>query len=110
MWVVTTSGVAGGATPRLYIDCKTSGRRYFVVWVWQEDWSPIISLGQKFIKGKIVYQKGEGEAANASAGVFARPFRFVDGKEGLLLPPGDEIEERVTGALPSDLLKLNCIV
>ena len=95
-----TTPAAGEGTPRLFIDCATSGARYFVVWVWQEDWSPVVTFGKKYIKGKIVYQKGSGEQLDGAAGFFARPFA-VDGKEGLLLPPGEHLEERVHGALPS---------
>merc|ERR1712216_766141 len=42
-----------GGTPRAYIDCVSSGVRYYLAWVWQEDWSSPVSFGKKFMKGKV---------------------------------------------------------
>lgn len=92
----------GVPRPRAYIDCLTSNVRYFVCWVWQEDWASPVSLGKKWMKGKIIYQREDQPSA-----FFARPFRFVDGG-GLQLPIGAGSEERVDAVLPSDVIKLNC--
>ena len=43
----------GGSTPRAYIDCVQGGVRYYVCWVWQEDWSSPVSFGKKYMKGKV---------------------------------------------------------
>ena len=86
---------------RAYIDCVTSGVRYYVCWVWQEDWSSPVSLGKKWMRGKVVYQR-EGAAGR----FFARPFRFVDG-QGLLLPPDPQLEEAVDSVLAGDHIKLD---
>ena len=98
------SDATGEGRPRAYIDCVTSGVRYYVCWVWQEDWSSPVSLSRKFIKGKLVYQR-EGERGR----FFARPFKFIDG-QGLLLPPGAQLEESVEEVIGNDQMKLNCNV
>ena len=95
-------GGGGGTRPRAYIDCMSSGVRYYVCWVWQEDWASPVSFGKKWMKGKVVYQK-EGAAGR----YFARPFRFVDG-QGLLLPAGTQLEEQVEDVLAGDRIKLGC--
>lgn len=93
-----------GSKPRAYIDCKESGVRYWVVWVWQESWSSVVKLmGKKWMKGKLIYQR-EG----ASGRFFARPFKFVEG-QGLLLPSGTQHEESVVGVIPGDQIKLNIL-
>lgn len=92
-----------GGTPRAYIDCVSSGARYFLAWVWQEDWSSPVSFGKKFMKGKVIYQKGEPKGP-----FFARPFRFVEGT--LMLPAGEQLEETLSGVLGSDRIKLGCVV
>lgn len=62
-----------------------------------------MSFGKKFMKGKVVYQKGAPTGA-----YFARPFRFTEGV--LALPPGEQLEEAVDSVLGGDQIKLNCIV
>ena len=75
----------------------------FLIWqVWLEDWSSPLTLGKKFMKGKLVYQKGE------EAAYFARPFRFQDGL--LIVPPGAALEEALAAVLATDKLKLGCNV
>ena len=101
------SGQGQVAKPRAYIDCLTSRVRYYLCWVWLEDWSsPANPLAKKWLKGKLIYQK-EGFTGQ----YFARPFKFVDGdKGGILLPSGPQLEERVNGVLPPATVKLGCVV
>lgn len=95
---------ADNGAPRAYIECVESRVRYHLCWVWLEDWSPPVSFGKKFMKGKLIYQKQPGDDTS----YFARPFRFVEDK--LLLPPGEALEERVDAVLPDDQVKLGCDV
>ena len=98
------NGNGSGVRPRAYIDCVVSGVRYYVCWVWQEDWSSPVSLGKKWMKGKVVYQR-EG----ATGRFFARPFRFIDG-QGLLLPSGEQLEQSLEGVMArNDQIKLGSL-
>lgn len=94
----------GGAapTPRAYIDCLVSGRRYYLCWVWMEEFSSLNPLAKKWLRGKIIYQRED-----APGRFFARCFRFVEG-QGLLLPADDHLEESVDAVLPADRIKLGC--
>ena len=54
--VVHTGGNGGGANgggggaPRAYIECVETGVRYYLCWVWLEDWSSPVAW-KKFMKG-----------------------------------------------------------
>ena len=96
--------LAGNGAPRAYIECVESRVRYYLCWVWLEDWSSPVSFGKKFMKGKLLYQKDPADGS----GYYARPFRFLEDR--LLLPPGEAFEERVGSVLPDDQVKLGCVV
>lgn len=114
------AGGNGDGRPRAYIECVTSGVRYYLCWVWLEDWSSPVSFGKKFMKGKLIYQKalpgvddgsgGSSGSANASGGreFFARPFHFVESL--LKVPAGERYEEAVHAVLPTDHIKFGCDV
>eukprot|EP00325_Prymnesiales_sp_UTEX-LB-985_P015166 CAMPEP_0174756596 /NCGR_PEP_ID=MMETSP1094-20130205/106835_1 /TAXON_ID=156173 /ORGANISM="Chrysochromulina brevifilum, Strain UTEX LB 985" /LENGTH=287 /DNA_ID=CAMNT_0015962501 /DNA_START=33 /DNA_END=896 /DNA_ORIENTATION=+ len=96
---------------RAYIDCLVSGTRYVLCWVWLEDWSSPVSFGKKFMKGKLIYQRGDDPRVMSEDGMhggayFARPFKFQD--SGLIVPAGLHLEEPVDSVLPSDRIKLGC--
>jgi hypothetical protein len=94
---------------RAYIECTATRVRYLLCWVWLEDWSSPISLGKKYMKGKLVYQRGDQGVASASTGrYYARPFKFLESL--LIVPPGSHLEEEVGGVLPADSLKIGCNV
>jgi len=102
--------LASNGRARAYIDCVLSGRRYVLCWVWLEDWSSPVSFGKKYMKGKLIYQRGTqgmmGDGEPSCGDYYARPFRFQDTL--LIVPAGDELEEAVEGILPSDRIKLGC--
>ena len=87
---------------RAWIEPVGGSERYYLCLVWQEEWSSPLSR-TRFIKGKLVYQKSLG-----SSSFFARPYGIVD--DVVTVPQGSDCEERVAGALPSDSLKLACII
>ena len=83
----------------LEIECATTGAVYFLCLVWQEDWTANPLSRQKFIKGKLVYQKELG-----ASHFYARPYRIVD--QTISVPAGPQHEECFDGALPPDTVKL----
>ncbi|KAL1522262.1 hypothetical protein AB1Y20_017257 [Prymnesium parvum] len=86
-----------GDAPRAYIDQVETGERYYIYLIWQEAWSSIMSR-QKFIKGKIVYQKDP-----TSNEYFARPYTYRE--SCLEIPAAATAEESVAKPLPTDTLK-----
>mmetsp|Transcript_3123 Transcript_3123/g.7265 ORF Transcript_3123/g.7265 Transcript_3123/m.7265 type:complete len:431 (-) Transcript_3123:92-1384(-) len=91
---------------RAYIDETTpEGRRRMLPYlVWQENWSSFFAYN-KFIEGKLFYQRGKpwhcsaSEAKNTSP-FFARQYRLEGG--GLSIA-GAETEETVLSLLPPDI-------
>ena len=109
---------AGGGVPRAYVESVRTGERYYLVLVWQEDWTANPFARSRFILGKLIYQKtigleAEGEAASGAAGgaacggpFFARPYRITD--NAIHVPDGAGLEEIVDAELPADRVKLGC--
>jgi len=99
--VLTRHEVNGRA--RAFIEDVATGARYLICFVWLEDWSSPFSWGKKFMKGKLVYQKGA--ADSASGPYYARVFEFADGL--LVVPSGDDREATLDGVL-RDAIKIGC--
>jgi len=89
--------VQGEATPQAFFTVR--GQKYYIVCVWQEEMSSMASWN-KWVLGKIVYQKDPSENA-----FFVRPFR-IDNKEfKVALNDAEEEGPFGPGPLPTDMIK-----
>jgi len=96
-------GVAdvGSGVRRAYIEQVSSGERYYIYLIWQENWTSNPFASSKFIIGKIVYQRDP-----AAPALFARPYAYRD---GVLQVPAGGAEQLLESVLPSDTIKLDCM-
>lgn len=86
---------------RAFIEQVVSGERYYVYFIWQEDWTSNPFARSKFIRGKIAYQRDP-----AAPQLYVRPYAYRD---GTLDVPQDAQEYQIATALPPDGIKLGCI-
>mmetsp|Transcript_68787 Transcript_68787/g.188780 ORF Transcript_68787/g.188780 Transcript_68787/m.188780 type:complete len:177 (+) Transcript_68787:570-1100(+) len=94
---LTFGMVAVGGCTRAYIDMAETGERLWIYLIWQEAWSGLMSRN-KYIKGKIVYQKDP-----KAEDYYARPYTYRE--SSLEIPAAAATEERIIRAFPDDTLK-----
>ena len=105
------SGSPGGA--RAYVmpaagpGQSVARERCYLVMAWQEAWTANPFARSKFIKGKLLYQRGRGSEGGARGGggtapFFACPFDITDG----VVSVNFDAEIEVATALPHDAFKL----